>query len=135
MSQEPNIAANLPPLERQVFLAVRSGGRVTVSAVADRLPSTVPPLAYTTVMTMLTRLCNKGYLLRHQEGRAYVYEAPSEQDIGRELGGRAARQALEKFGAPALPGFVNSLSPEQRALVARLLEEGGGEDEKSQMPR
>lgn len=42
-------------------------------------------LAYTTVMTMMSILERKGHLVRHKEGRAYVYEParPRNQVISR----------------------------------------------------
>ena len=42
-----------------------------------------PELAYTTIMTILTRLWEKGRLTRGQRGRAYTYEPVS-------VGGRAS---------------------------------------------
>lgn len=123
MTDPRDVRENLPELERQVFTAVRQGPLLSVSEVTDRLAADGRALAYTTVMTVLTRLWQKGYLDRQQEGRSYLYEALPEDDIRRELGGRAVREALTKFGTPALTGFVRTLSPEQRALVATLLRE------------
>lgn len=119
---ESDIGDSLKDLERQVFLAVR-GGRVSVADVVERLSSEGRPLAYTTVMTVMSRLFEKGYLLRRRQGKAYLYEARDEAEIAGELGGRAFRQALERYGAPALLGFVRNLSPEQRVVVARLLQD------------
>ena len=132
MTEQPDISANLPELERQVFDAVRGGGRASVNEVAHKLTAQERPLAYTTVMTVLTRLWQKGYLSRNQEGRAFLYEARPQDDIAGDQGGRAAREAIAKFGVPALTGFVKTLSPEQRALVARLLAEGAEEVVESQ---
>ena len=111
-----------PPLEMMCLNALWELGEGTVEEVRKTV-SVSRPLAYTTVMTVLTRLWQKGYLDRQQEGRSYLYEALPEDDIRRELGGRAVREALAKFGTPALTGFVRTLSPEQRALVATLLRE------------
>jgi predicted transcriptional regulator len=124
-TNEPDIGDSLGDLERQVFLAVRASGRSSVAEAVEQLGAEGRPLAYTTVMTVMTRLWEKGYLLRRRQGKAYLYEARSEAEIAGELGGRAVRDALEKYGAPALMGFVRNLSPEQRAVVARLLEDDG----------
>ena len=123
MTEQPDISANLPELERQVFDVVRGGGRLSVNEVADKLTARERPLAYTTVMTVLTRLWHKGYLARHQEGRAFLYQARPADDIAGDQGGRVAREAIAKFGVPALTGFVKTLSLEQRALVAKLLDD------------
>jgi len=122
-TNEPDIGDALRDLERQVFLVVRSSGRASVADVAERLSSEGRPLAYTTVMTVMTRLFEKGYLLRRRQGKAYLYEARDQAELAGELGGRAFREALERYGAPALLGFVRNLSPEQRAVVARMLED------------
>jgi len=122
-TNEPDIGDALRDLERQVFLVVRSSGRASVADVAERLSSEGRPLAYTTVMTVMTRLFEKGYLLRRRQGKAYLYEARDQAELAGELGGRAFREALERYGAPALLGFVRNLAPEQRAVVARMLED------------
>ncbi len=135
-TNEPDIGDSLGDLERQVFLAVRASGRSSVAETAERLASEGRTLAYTTVMTVMTRLWEKGYLFRLRQGKAYIYEAREQGEIAGELGGRAVREALEKYGASALIGFVRNLSPEQRAAVARLLaddaahpEDNGGRSE------
>ena len=64
-----------------------------------------------------------GNRFRQRHGKAYLYEARGQGEIAGELGSRAVREALEKYGAPALMGFVRNLSPEQRAIVSQLLNE------------
>lgn len=120
-TNEPDIGDSLGDLEHQVFLALRASGRSSVAQTVEQLGREGRPLAYTTVMTVMTRLWEKGYLLRRRQGKAYLYEARDQGEIAGELGGRAVREALEKYGAPALMGFVRNLSPEQRVIVARLL--------------
>ncbi|MFD3329030.1 BlaI/MecI/CopY family transcriptional regulator [Streptomyces sp. NPDC058701] len=123
----------LPPrrgqgeLEAQV-LAVLGGapGPVTAAWVRERLPGT---LAYTTVMTILTRLHAKGAVARERAGRSFDW-IPVADGAGlaalrmrKVLDGEADRQAV-------LASFVTSLPPgdEQllRGLLARTDEEGGG---------
>ena len=50
-------------------------GRATVADVVDLLPP--PPLAYSTVLTTLRTLEQKGYITHQEDGRAYVYHAVS----------------------------------------------------------
>ena len=47
-------------------------GSATVSDVVESLPKSVP-LAYSTVLTTLRILENKGYVRHNKEGRAFVY--------------------------------------------------------------
>jgi predicted transcriptional regulator len=122
-TNEPDIGDSLGDLERQVFLAVRAHGRTSVAETVERLAGEGRPLAYTTVMTVMTRLWGKGYLFRRREGKAYLYEAREQMEIVVELGGRAVREALEKYGALALTGFVHALTLEQREIIAKLLED------------
>ncbi|HEY3676040.1 MAG TPA: BlaI/MecI/CopY family transcriptional regulator [Candidatus Tumulicola sp.] len=61
----------------------RNGG-VTVAEVVEALPP--PPLAYSTVLTTLRTLEQKGYISHKMDGRAYVY-APL---VAREQAARSA---------------------------------------------
>lgn len=79
------------------------------------------PLAYTTVMTVLVRLWEKGRLERRQSGRAFVYhplqsrEAYAASRMGEVLGGTKDRRL-------ALGYFVASLRPAERIKLRHLLE-------------
>ena len=65
-------SSGLTKLELRLMQVIWKQGRCTVSAVQENLD---PPLAYTTVQTMLNILERKGKLKRELEGRAYVYSA------------------------------------------------------------
>ena len=99
-------------LENRVLDVVWSApGPVTPRQVRDEL-STSRKLAYTTVMTILVRLCEKGLLEREPAGQAFAYRPR----VSREQ--RAAahmNDALTSAGDPslALTHFVESLSPRQ----------------------
>ena len=62
----------LTKLELKLMQVVWKRGRCTVASVQEAVE---PPLAYTTVQTMLNLLERKGKLKRELEGRAYVYSA------------------------------------------------------------
>ncbi len=64
--------AGLTKLELKIMQVIWKRGGCTVGAVQEELD---PPLAYTTVQTMLNILERKGKLKRELEGRAYVYSA------------------------------------------------------------
>ena len=64
--------AGLTRLELRIMQVVWKRGQCTVSAVQDNMD---PPLAYTTVQTMLNILERKGKLKRELRGRAYIYSA------------------------------------------------------------
>ena len=64
--------SGLTKLELKIMQVIWRIGSGTVSAVQAELD---PPLAYTTVQTMLNILERKGKLRRELDGRAYVYSA------------------------------------------------------------
>ena len=110
----------LGPLEAEVMRemwAVREP--LSVRAMLDRLNrGRRPPLAYTTVMTVMARLADKEILRRAMNGRGYVYEAvvPDAASI-------AVRTLVRNFGDAALAGFVDEANadPKLRARLERLL--------------
>lgn len=128
MSHEFDIGDPLSELERGVFLAIREVGPVTVAEMVDRLAAGGRPLAYTTVMTVMTRLWEKSFLVRQRQGKAYHYQARDQLEIAGQLGARAVRLAIERYGQGALVGLVQTLTPDQRLLVARLLGSDAAEE-------
>lgn len=80
-------------------------------------------LAYTTVMTLLTRLHRKGYLERQLAGRAWTYRPVMSRSEHAATTMRAALRRSDDH-TDVLLRFVEQLTPaEQRALRQRL-EEG-----------
>jgi predicted transcriptional regulator len=79
-------------------------------------------LAYTTVMTILTRLWRKGLVERERRGRAYAYRAViSEADL-------AAQRMQATFNgvtdrSATLSRFVGSLDRKDERLLRRLLDD------------
>ena len=78
------------------------------------------PLAYTTVMTVLSRLAEKGILARNREGRSFAYQ-PTAADAA----AIAVRQVVRDFGDTAVAHFVEEAraDPQLRARLRRLLED------------
>jgi len=62
--------------ELEIMQVVWNLGRATVREVHEALASS-RRVAYTTVMTMMGILADKGHLVRSKDGRAFVYE-PAE---------------------------------------------------------
>jgi BlaI family transcriptional regulator, penicillinase repressor len=80
----------------------------TVAEVAEALPP--PPVAYSTVLTMLRILEQKGHAGHEERGRAYVYHPLIERD---DAAKSAVGQLVKRFFRDN-PG----------ALALRLVEEG-----------
>jgi predicted transcriptional regulator len=110
----------LGPLEAEVMAVLwDTAAPVPVREVAERLNAgRTAPLAYTTVMTVLSRLAGKGIVDRGQQGRGYVY-APAVADTA-EI---AVRGVLAEFGDAALARFVErvELDPGLRARLRKLM--------------
>jgi len=99
--------AGLTKLELKIMQVIWRRGKSSVSAVQTELD---PPLAYTTVQTMLNILERKGKLRRGLQGRAYVYAARVSE-------AKALRQSLRDLIDRMFGG-----SSEQ--LVMSLLKDG-----------
>ena len=81
-------------------------------------------IAYTTVMTLLGRLYEKGLLARRRQGRRYVYHPRVSQS---QHQARVMSAALRRdVDVPeVLLHFVGDLTPKEQATLRALLEGGG----------
>lgn len=79
-------------------------------------------LAYSTVSTILTRLCSKELAAREGSGRSYRYRlAVDESDL---IAGRMHSQLrYARDPAGALGHFVSGLSPAEAAALRRVLDQ------------
>jgi predicted transcriptional regulator len=105
-------------LEAEVLAVLQSAGSaLTPAQVREQLGD---PLAYTTVVTILSRLHAKGVLVRNRAGRAFSY-APVADEPG--LAARRMRGVLEAETdrEAVLARFVSGLSPADERLLRRML--------------
>ena len=98
-----------------------AGSSLSPGEVRDQLGG---GLAYTTVVTILSRLHGKGVLNRRKAGRAFLY-APVADEPG--LAARRMTQMLdaEPDRESVLARFVSGLSGTDEELLRRMLGEGG----------
>ena len=91
---------NLTDAELRLMEVVWEKGKATVAEVVEALPKGVP-LAYSTVLTILRILENKGYLRHIKDGRSFVYRPVVKRDQARE---NAVSHLLRRFfeGSPEL---------------------------------
>ncbi len=111
------------PLETAV-MAVVAGAPVPV-AVAEVQKQLSGDPAYTTVMTTLSRLAEKGALTQIREGRAYRYTLAAPPDaVDDAVTARRMRRLLSDGSdrAGVLARFVAELDPEEERLLAELLD-------------
>jgi predicted transcriptional regulator len=105
-------------LEAAALAVLQSAGKpLTPAQVRDSLEG---DLAYTTVVTILSRLHAKGVLTRLRAGRAYSY-TPVADEPG--LAARRMRGVLdaEEDREAVLARFVSGLSPEDEQVLRRML--------------
>ncbi len=110
-------------LEAAALAVLQAAGSVlTPRQVRERLGGR---LAYTTVVTILSRLHAKGVLTRVRSGRAYAY-APVADEAG--LAARRMRGVLEAEHdrETVLARFVSGLSPADERLLRRMLGDYSG---------
>lgn len=87
---------------------------------AEVLEALGEDLAYTTVMTILTRLWDKGLVDRERRGRAYAYRASvSEADLAAQRMHETLRYVQNR--PEALSRFVGTLSRRDETALRRLL--------------
>jgi predicted transcriptional regulator len=94
---------------------------MTPREVQDVVSTARRPLAYTTVMTILVRLWEKGMLTREERGRGFIY-APV---VGREeWTAQRMRDLLDESGdrAAALTHFVGSIGAREATQLRRALD-------------
>ncbi len=111
-------------LEGRIMRAVWSGSVEPTFTVRD-IQKITPELAYTTLMTTLSRLAEKGVLTQsrvpHQ--RAFDYRAAgSPSEFLATASREQANRMLEQFGDAALAAFaarLEALPPEQRERLRR----------------
>jgi len=112
----------LGPLERRVMAQLWARGAQTVGQVLAALNARADrPLAYTTVMTVLVRLHEKGFVIREKHGRRFRYAAAvDEASVAVQAGRRELRRLIERYGAESVAGFATDLG--EGELSRRLAE-------------
>ena len=105
-------------LEQEVVAALAAAREpMTPAQVRDQLGR---DLAYTTVMTVLARLSDKGLVTRERVGRAYAYRAVRDEA---EVTARQMQRLLDAGDdrAAVLSRFVGVLSDDDEQLLIELL--------------
>ena len=126
-AQVSRLRTGLGPLESAVLGVVAgAAGPVTVADVQARLPGSP---AYTTVMSTLARLAEKGALIRSMDGRAYRYElAAPAGSIDEAVTARQMRRLMSQASHrdAVLARFVAELDPDEERLLTDLLTRARG---------
>jgi predicted transcriptional regulator len=126
-SRKQDTPPPLHELEAEVMEQVWRHDEVTVREVLEALNRGTKQRAYTTVMTIMSRLDEKSLLERRRQGRADVYRASLTRD--QYLAARAEAEVAElvsDYGDVALAHFarqLDTLDARRRAALRKLAEE------------
>jgi predicted transcriptional regulator len=121
--------SDVPPavggVEAEAMEAMWERGEATVRDVMDALNDTAEtPRAYTTYMTVLGRLYNKGLLVRRREAKTDVYAPAYTREAYADLRAQAeVAELVEAFGDVALGHFARQmaqLDPQRREALEKL---------------
>ena len=104
----------LTRLELKIMQVIWRRGSSTVGEVQAELQ---PPLAYTTVQTVLNILERKGKLRRELEGRAYVYAAKVSEE---KALGQSLRDLIDRMFGGSSEELVMSLLKSRQIDARRL---------------
>ncbi|WP_217913825.1 BlaI/MecI/CopY family transcriptional regulator [Miltoncostaea marina] len=120
-------ARTLGARQTSVLEALWEMGEVTVREVTEHLRAGGADLAYTTVLTLMSRLAARGLLTRRRVGRADLYRAAVDRSgVEAALSREAIDRLLSAHGEVALAAFAARMReghPEQLARLRALLEE------------
>lgn len=112
----------LGPLEAEIMDVVWDKGDVTVREVHGALGSE-RSLAYTTVMTTLSRLADKGFLDKVEGQPAHHYQAlVSRDEYARSTVKSVVDWLVSHFPDPAVAYFVDKVEEEDDEVIDRLRE-------------
>lgn len=128
MTKSPRFEDVLGPLAAEIVREVTARKQASVADVVDGLQgATGRDHAYTTIMTVMGRLHEKGVLERERRGRQYIYRpsAPEAELVDR-LSGLAVDRIVERYGTAALRHFavkLADLDPQTRRRLEILADE------------
>jgi len=116
----------LSELEQEVMDIIWELGTGTVRDVLTKL-SQEKQLAYTTVMTIMGRLVDKGVLSRKMEGDSYIYRPRiSKENYVAKSVHNIFSAAVSSLGQEAVTHFIKEiqkLNPEKRKELLEILDE------------
>jgi predicted transcriptional regulator len=122
-SRTPTLRDVLGPLAAPIIEVVVARGEASVGEVVEDLEKREGRShAYTTVMTIMSRLFERGLLAREKRGRQYVYRAANaEADLINQLSAQAVDRVIDRYGSAAFRHFAMKLADLDPELRRRLI--------------
>ena len=112
----PKRSNTLTEAELRLMRLLWARGESAVADLVQALPKDAP-LAYTTVLTTIRILENKGYVRHRQEGRAFLYSPRVEEHEARQS---EIRHVLQRFFGNSREQLVLSLLGDAEVLPDEL---------------
>jgi predicted transcriptional regulator len=118
MAERKRSTHGLTPLELEIMQVLWAYGPSNVQTVQEQLNSE-PPLAYTTVQTMLNVLDRKKKVRRKLRGRAYEYHAIVTHEAASR---HAVREMLDHMFGGSVDGLLMNLLKDRQLSKEKLAE-------------
>jgi len=127
MDKEQKVGKVLGESESEIMEIIwQSKAPISVRTVTQKLQKK-RQIAYTTVMTIMGRLVDKGILKRKELRKAYLYQSSYSKDkflirVSRQI----IKNFMASFGDTAVAHFaeeINKLEPAKRKSLTKLLKE------------
>lgn len=100
---------HLGPLEQEIMDIIWTGNGMSVREVLTRLQCR-RQIAYTTVMTVMNRLTDKGLLQQEVRGKCFIYSAKSSQTSTlKQLVHQTLENLIDQFGDQAVAAFIDEV--------------------------
>jgi predicted transcriptional regulator len=130
MTHDARFEDVLGPLAAAIVREVTARSEASVADVVAGLRSSQGrEHAYTTIMTVMSRLNEKGVLDRERRGRQYVYRVSApEAELVDRLSGLAVERLVDRYGSAALRHFavkLADLDPDALRRLEALADEPG----------
>ncbi len=121
----------LGALEAEVMLHMWKMQKATVQQIVELLRAE-RPIAYTTVMTVMGHLVEKGLLSRTADRNRYIYQvAQTKEEFLRAASQAMVRRVLNDFGDLAIAGFMGEIGktrPERLEDLRKMLQKAIDEE-------
>lgn len=119
-------SASLGKLEKQVMDIIWEHKQCSARDVLNKL-ETDRKLAYTTVATILQRLCEKGLIRKTEDKSGYIYFPKlTKEKYSKNIAQSFLKKFINSFGDTAIASFAESidkLPTKKREYFLKLLEE------------
>lgn len=98
----------LGPLEQIVMKLAWTRKQITAREILDEIKHE-RPIAYTTIITIMIRLVEKGYLIEvEKRGKAIIFQATDDQETAvKSIVKKMFNSLVEQFGEEAVAAFVD----------------------------